>query len=388
MALNPIYAALPTTIFEKMSAIARETGAINLGQGFPDAPGPEDVRRAAADALMERSNQYPPMPGLPELRQAVAAHYGEHQGISLDWQKEIIVTSGATEAIAAAILSLVSPGDEVVLIQPLYDAYMPMVRRAGATPRLVRLEPPEWTLDAATLDAAITDRTKLIVFNNPANPTGRMYDRATLEMIAERCIRHDLVALCDEVWEQVVFDGDHIPLIALPGMRDRTVKIGSAGKIFALTGWKVGWMVAGETLARQVAKAHQFLTFVTPPNLQWAVAQGLAKPKSWFKEMQAGCSRSRDRLIAGLEKAGYVVLPSQATWFVSVDLTSSGIALDDVTFADRMALDGGVVTIPVSAFFEEAPVTNILRLCYCKEDAVLDEAVERMARMRETLKGS
>lgn len=383
--MNPIYAELPTTIFEKMSAIARETGAINLGQGFPDAPGPEDIRRAAADALFERSNQYPPMLGIPELRLAIATHYGEHHGLTLDWQKEVVVTSGATEAISAAILSLVSPGDEVVLIQPLYDAYLPMVRRAGGVPRMVGLQPPHWTLDAAALDAAIGPRTRLIIFNNPANPTGRMYDRATLELIADRCIRHDIVALCDEVWEHIVFDGEHVPLIALPGMRDRTVKIGSAGKIFALTGWKVGWMVAGETLAAQVAKAHQFMTFTTPPNLQWAVAQGLAKPKGWFEEMRAGFARSRDRLVAGLEAAGYAVLPSQATWFVSVDLTASGIALDDVSFADLMAREGGVVTIPVSAFFEEAPVTSILRLCYCKEDAVLDEAIVQLKAMRKRL---
>lgn len=383
--MNPIYAALPTTIFEKMSALARATGAINLGQGFPDAPGPEDVRRAAADALLERSNQYPPMLGIPELRQAIAAHYGEHHGLALDWEKEVVVTSGATEGIAAAILSLVSPGDEVVLIQPLYDAYMPMVRRAGGVPRLVGLEPPHWTLSAEALDATIGERTRLIIFNNPANPTGRMYDHATLELIADRCIRHDIVALCDEVWEHMLFDGAHVPLITLPGMRERTVKIGSAGKIFALTGWKVGWMVAGEALARQVARAHQFMTFTTPPNLQWAVAQGLTKPKSWFEEMRAGFARSRDRLVAGLEAGGYVILPSQATWFVSVDLTASGIAIDDVTFADRMALEGGVVTIPVSAFFEEAPVTDIIRLCYCKEDAVLDEAIARLVAMRETL---
>jgi aspartate/methionine/tyrosine aminotransferase len=383
--MNPIYATLPTTIFEKMSAVARETGAINLGQGFPDAPGPEDVRRTAADALIERSNQYPPMLGIPELRQAVAAHYSEHHGLALDWQTEVVVTSGATEAISAAILSLISPGDEVVLIQPLYDAYLPMVRRAGGVAKLIGLEPPHWTLDAAALDTAITSRTKLLIFNNPANPTGKMYDRATLELIADRCIRHDIVALCDEVWEHIVFDGEHVPLIALPGMRDRTVKIGSAGKIFALTGWKVGWMVAGESLAKQVAKAHQFMTFTTPPNLQWAVAQGLAKPKSWFEDMRGGFARSRDRLVAGLEDAGYAVLPSQATWFVSVDLTASGIALDDVTFADRMAREGGVVTIPVSAFFEEEPVTNILRLCYCKEDAVLDEAIARLKAMRERL---
>ncbi len=385
VSMNPVYAALPTTIFEKMSAIARETGAINLGQGFPDAPGPEDVRRAAADALMNGYNQYPPMLGIPELRRAVADHYREHHGLDADWQSEVVVTSGATEAISAAILSLVSEGDEVVLIQPLYDAYLPMVRRAGGIAKLIRLEPPAWTLDAAALDAAISERTRLIIFNNPANPTGKMYDRATLELIAERCVRHDIVALCDEVWEHVIFDGEHIPLITLPGMRDRTVKIGSAGKIFALTGWKVGWIVAGKALAAQVARAHQFMTFTTPPNLQTAAAQGLGKPGSWFEAMRAGFARSRDRLIAGLERGGYAVLPSQATWFVSVDLTASGIDLDDVTFADRMALEGGVVTIPVSAFFEEAPVTNIVRLCYCKEDAVLDEAIARLAAMRERL---
>ena len=383
--MNPVYAALPTTIFEKMSAIARETGAINLGQGFPDAPGPEDIRRAAADALFERSNQYPPMLGIAELRQAISDHYRMRHGLDLDWHSEVVVTSGATEAISAAILSLISPGDEVVLIQPLYDAYMPMVRRAGGIPRLVNLEPPLWTLDAPALDAVMGPQTRLIIFNNPANPTGRMYDRATLELIAERCIRHEVIALCDEVWEHVIFDTEHIPLITLPGMRNRTVKIGSAGKIFALTGWKVGWMVSGKALARQVAKAHQFMTFTTPPNLQWAVAQGLGKPASWFEEMRAGFARSRSRLVAGLEAAGYAVLPSQATWFVSVDLAASGIAMDDADFADLMALEGGVATIPVSAFFEETPVRNILRLCYCKDDATLDEAVTRLAAMRTRL---
>ena len=383
--MNPVYAALPTTIFEKMSAIARETGAINLGQGFPDAPGPEDVRRAAADALMNGYNQYPPMLGIPELRKAIAGHYAEHHALEVDWQTEVVVTSGATEAISAAILSLVSEGDEVVLIQPLYDAYMPMVRRAGGVPRLIGLAPPDWSIDAAALDAVMGPRTRLLILNNPVNPSGRMYDRATLELLADRCVRHDVVALCDEVWEHVVFDAEHVPLITLPGMRDRTVKIGSAGKIFALTGWKVGWMVAGRTLAAQVARAHQFMTFTTPPNLQVAVAYGLGKPKSWFDDMRAGFERSRARLIAGLEAGGYKVLRSQATWFVSVDLAASGTDLDDVAFADKMAFEGGVVTIPVSAFFEEKPVRNILRLCYCKDDATLDAAIERLAKMRAAL---
>ncbi len=380
--MNPVYAALPTTIFETMSALARESGAINLGQGFPDAPGPQDIRQAAADALMTRSNQYPPMTGIPELRQAIASHYRDHQAIDIDWQSEIVVTSGATEAIAAAILALVSPGDEVVLIQPLYDAYLPMVERAGGVARLIALTPPDWRLDPAALDAAFGPKTKLIILNNPVNPTGTMLGRATLEAIAERCITHDVIALCDEVWEHIRFGNNHLPLFAMPGMRERTVKIGSAGKIFALTGWKVGWMIADAPIAKQLAKAHQFLTFTTPPNLQYAVAQGLGKDADWFAGMRAGFAASRARLIAGLEGAGYVVLPSAATWFVSIDLPASGIALDDMTFADRMAREGGVVTIPVSAFYAEAPVTTIVRLCYAKDDATLDEAVSRLARMR------
>jgi aspartate/methionine/tyrosine aminotransferase len=383
--MNPVYAALPTTIFETMSALARETGAINLGQGFPDAPGPDDVRRVAADALVEGYNQYPPMAGLPELRQAIADHYRDHQGLELDWQSEVIVTSGATEAIAAGILALVSPGDEVVLFQPLYDAYVPMVRRAGGIPRMVDLDPRDWSLDPAALDAAFNERTRLVVINNPINPSGTMLDRDVLAMIAERCMRFDAYALCDEVWEHVRFGGDHVPMIVLPGMRERTVKIGSAGKIFALTGWKVGWMIAAPALARQIAKAHQFLTFTTPPNLQTAVAHGLRKPCSWFDDMRAGFARSRQRLVEGLESAGYRVLPSEATWFVSVDLPASGIAVDDVTFAERTAREGGVVTIPVSAFYEERHVRHIARLCYCKDDAVLDAAIERLAAMRGCL---
>lgn len=383
--MNPLFAALPTTIFEKMSALARETGAINLGQGFPDAPGPEDIRRAAADAVFDGYNQYPPMIGLPDLRRAIADHYRRHQRLDFDWQSEVVVTSGATEALTAAILSIVSPGDEVVLIQPLYDSYLPMVLRAGGIPKLVHVSPPDWTITAEALDAAFSPRTSLIILNNPLNPSGKMFDRDTLAMIAERCVAHDVVALSDEVWEHICFGPGHIPLIALPGMRDRTVKVGSAGKIFALTGWKVGWLIAGEALARQVANAHQFLSFTTPPNLQVAVAEGLAKPDAWFDEMRSGFARSRSRLMGGLEQAGYSLLSSPATWFVMIDLAASGITLDDLEFADRAALEAGVVTIPISPFYEEAPVRNILRLCYCKNDETLDLAVERLAELRKKL---
>jgi len=385
--MNPTYAKMGTTIFEKMSAIARETGAINLGQGFPEHPGPPEIREAAARALMERSNQYPPMAGLPELRRAVADHYAQHQGLDLT-PDEVIVTSGATEAIAATLLALISPGDEVVLIQPLYDAYLPLVERAGGIARLVTLEPPHWLIKAEAIERAITPKTRLLLLNSPLNPAGTIASAEELAIIADACIRHDLIAVCDEVWEHVIFDDSrHIPLISLPGMRERTVKIGSAGKIFSVTGWKVGWMCAAPPLAMALARAHQFLTFTTPPNLQWAVAEGLAKDDSWFAAMRADYQRSRNLLSAGLSAAGYAMLPSAATWFISADLTASGIALDDVTFCERIVREAGVVAIPVSSFYAEQQVRTIVRFCFCKSDATLDAGIERLARFRETLSG-
>jgi N-succinyldiaminopimelate aminotransferase len=299
-ARNPIYAALGTTIFEAMSARARATGAINLGQGFPDGRGPEDVLGEAARALIEDSNQYPPMAGTTALRQAVADHYARHQGLDLT-PDEVIVTSGATEALAATILALVSPGDEVVMFQPLYDAYLPLVQRTGGVARLVRLESPEWRIRPEALAAVGGPRTKLVILNNPLNPTGTMASPAELTLLADFCVTHDAIAICDEVWEHVVFDGaSHTPLVALPGMRERTVKIGSAGKIFSLTGWKVGWMCAAPPISAGLARAHQFLTFTTPPNLQAAVALGLGKDDAYFSAMRAGYQRSRNRLSAGL----------------------------------------------------------------------------------------
>ena len=382
--MNPIYASLPTTIFERMSARARETGAINLGQGFPDAQGPEDVLHAAADALLNQSNQYPSMLGTAELRQAVASHYRHHQALDLDWASEVVVTSGATEALAAAIFGLVTPGDEVLLIQPLYDAYLPLVERAGGTAKFVDLKPPHWRLDMTALEAAISARTRLLVLNNPVNPTASMWSHDDLAALAEICVRHDIVAICDEVWEHVVFENKHIPLMAMPGMRDRTVKIGSAGKIFAVTGWKVGWMLAAPKLASVLAKAHQFLTFTTPPNLQAAVAQGLAKGDDWFQEMRQAFAHQRSRLDNGLQQAGYVTLPSRATWFLSIDLPASGIALDDESFAIKMLEDGGVASIPMSAFYARDPLRSIVRLCFAKHADTIDRAIERFAEMRKS----
>lgn len=382
---HPVYRNMPATIFEKMSARARETGAINLGQGFPDAQGPEDILSAAADALMNRSNQYPPSGGLPELREAVAAHYARHQGLDLR-AEEVIVTSGATEAIAASLFALVQPGDEVLLLAPLYDAYLPLVERAGGVARVVRLMPPDWRVTREALETAVNPRTRLLILNNPLNPSGSVMDEAELAMLAAFCIDHDLIAICDEVWEHVTFDGLlHQPLMRFPGMRERTVKIGSAGKIFSLTGWKLGWMCAAPPIARLLGRAHQFLTFTSPPNLQWAVVEGLAKPDAWFAAMRAGYQASRDRLVSGLRGAGYDVQQSAGTWFVTVDLAESGIALDDVSFCERIIEEAGVAAIPISSFYPDAAVTHLVRLCFSKNDAVIDEAVARLAGFRAAL---
>lgn len=380
---NPIFASLPTTVFEEMSGLARAHGAINLGQGFPDDPGPEAVRAKAAEAVMSGYNQYPPMAGLPELRQAVADHYNRTQGLDLE-AGEITVTSGATEALAACFLGLIAPGDEVIVFQPVYDAYLPMIRRAGGVPKLVSLKPPHWRFDRAMLEAAFTHRTRMVVLNNPVNPTGVVLPDADLALLAEFCVRHDVIAVCDEVWEQVVFAGArHRPLIGYPGMRERTVKIGSAGKMFGLTGWKVGYLCAAPSLTHALSRTHQFLTFTTAPNLQAAVAWGLENAGDWFRDMPAGLERSRDRLTAGLTREGFAVLPSQGTYFLNVDLSASGIAEGDCDFCLRAVKDAGVAAIPVSAFYEAAPVTTIARLCFAKADATLDEGVARLARARD-----
>ncbi len=380
--MNPIFADIPTTIFETMSRLARETGAINLGQGFPDDPGAEDVRRKAADALMEGWNQYPPMMGWPELRQAVARHYAHHQGVSLDWESEVMITSGATEAIAGALMALIKPGDEVVLFQPLYDAYLPLVLRAGGVPRFVTLEPPHWRFTEAMLAKAFSDKTKLVLFNNPLNPAGIVYGKEDLDLLARFCVKHDAYAICDEVWEHVVFDGvQHLSMLNIEGMRERTVKIGSAGKIFSLTGWKVGFSCAAPALMRVLSKAHQFLTFTTPPNLQTAVAYGLAKDEGFFTALRAGLERSRDRFSTGLEALGFSVLPSAGTYFVNIDIAPLG-EIDDAAFCQRLVREQGVAAIPVSAFYAENPVKTVVRFCFAKRDDVLDGALERLAGLK------
>ncbi len=377
--MNPIFANLPTTVFEVMSRLARETGAVNLGQGFPDDPGPEEVRRKAAEAVVEGWNQYPPMMGLPELRTAIAAHYKHWQGLDLDPDTEVMVTSGATEALAGALMALIEPGNEVVLFEPMYDAYLPLVRRAGGVPRFVTLQPPHFRLSEEALAQAFSPKTKVVLFNNPLNPTATIFSADDLALLARFCERFDAIALCDEVWEHVVFDGRrHQPVLGLPGMRERCVKVGSAGKIFNLTGWKVGFVCAAPAIMRVLAKAHQFLTFTTPPNLQAAVAYGLAKDESYFEGLRRDLARSRDRFTAGLDTLGFQVIPSQGTYFLNIDIAPLG-ETDDVAFCRRLVMDHGVAAIPVSAFYAEGAVKTVVRFCFAKRDATLDAALERLA---------
>ncbi|WP_181702017.1 aminotransferase [Chthonobacter albigriseus] len=375
---NPIFTGLPTTIFEVMSRLAVETGAINLGQGFPDVDGPEVIRRAAADALMAGPNQYPSMMGIEDLRQAVAETNKRFYGLDVDWRSEVMVTSGATEAIADAIIGLVAPGDEVVLIEPLYDCYLPIVRQAGGIPKLVRITPPHWTLDPDALAAAFSDRTKAILINTPMNPAGKVFTRDELQLIADLCIKHDAYVIADEVYEHLVYDGrTHVSPMQLPGMRDRVVRIGSAGKTFSLTAWKIGYITAAPHLLAPIAKVHQFVTFTTPPDLQKGVAAGLRLGDDYFRDFATGLAAKRDRLSAGLADLGFEVLKSEGTYFVTTDTGPLGIA-DDKEACLKMTREAGVAAVPVSAFYASNPPSTYIRFCFCKKDEVLDTALERL----------
>jgi aspartate/methionine/tyrosine aminotransferase len=376
---------MQTSVFERMSALAAEHGAVNLGQGFPDFGWPDEILDAAARALNESSNQYPPSRGLPQLRQAVADHYNRQFSQSLS-PENICVTSGATEALGACILATVSPGEEVIIFTPAYDSYAPMIRRAGGVVREVALRPAEWRIDRDAVEAAIGPKTSAILFNNPQNPTGRLFDRDELQVIADIAIAHDLIVISDEVWEHILLDGQAFtPIATLPGMAERTLKIGSAGKIFSLTGWKVGWIAADPELASVAARAHQFLTFSTAPNLQAAVAMGMADGDAWIEPMRQRFTRARDRLADGLQVAGYSVLPAASTYFLCVDLEASGIPLDDEEFARRAVEEARVAVVPVSAFAEDDPARHIVRLCFGKRDETIDAGIAAMATARELL---
>ncbi len=371
-----------TTIFTRMSALADELGAINLGQGFPDLPEPPELLDAARRALVDHPNQYPPMRGLPQLRSAIADWYAREQGLDVS-PEEVVVTSGATEALAASIFAFISPGDEAVLFQPFYDAYLPLVERAGGVAKTVNLVPPDWRSSFDALEEAITPKTRLIVLNTPNNPTGTLVPREELERLATLCERHDITLLCDEVWEAMIFNGTpHVSPLHLDSLRARSIKIGSAGKIFSLTGWKIGWAVAAPPLADAIAAQHQFLTFTTATPLQRAVAEGLALPIEWFAAHRARYDAGRQFLANGLEQAGYKVLPSAGTWFLSIDLAASGLPADDEAVAERLIREAGVATIPVSAFCRDDPMRGYLRFCFAKQQSTLDEAVERLAGFR------
>jgi aspartate/methionine/tyrosine aminotransferase len=386
---NALLSALGTTIFTTMSALAAQHGAINLGQGFPDTEGPEDVVRAAADALLDHRNQYPPLTGVPELRQAVAAANARFWGIAIDPDAGVVVTSGATEALTACMMALLDPGDEIVLIEPLYDTYLPVIRLLGAVPRLVRLEPPHWTLPRAALAAAFGPRTKAILLNTPMNPAGKVFTADELAFIADLLHQHDAFALCDEVYEHLVFaPARHIPLMALPGMADRCLRVGSAGKTFSLTGWKVGYVSGPPSLTTVVTKAHQNLTFTTPPNLQRAVALGLAKDDAYFTQLSTSLAAKRDRLSAGLSQAGFGVLPSDGSYFVTASYANTrfatsvppGTGAHDAAFCRHITEHAGVAAIPLSAFYETIAPEGFIRFAFCKQDSVLDEACARLAR--------
>lgn len=382
---NSLLSATGTTIFTVMSALAVQHGAINLGQGFPDSEGPADIVRAAADALLDGRNQYPPLTGLSELRDAVAAANRRFYGLEIDPVSGVVVTSGATEAITASLMALLNPGDEVVLIEPLYDTYLPVVKLLGALPKLVRLQPPHWELPRAELAAAFGPNTKLLLLNSPMNPTGKVFAPEELAFIADLLRQHDAYAVCDEVYEHLVFSGArHVPLATLPGMAERSLRIGSAGKTFSLTGWKVGYISGPAALMGLVAKAHQNLTFTTPPNLQRAVAFGLAKPDSYFAALANGLQSQRDLLDAGLRRLGFSTLPAAGSYFITADFSPLGFEGDDVAFCRAITEQAGVAAIPVSAFYVNEAPRHYARFAFCKQIPVLEDALRRLERWTAT----
>ncbi|MDQ0992054.1 N-succinyldiaminopimelate aminotransferase [Streptomyces sp. V3I7] len=385
--LNRRLAEFGTTIFAEMSALAARTGSINLGQGFPDTDGPEEVREAAVRALRDgRGNQYPPGPGVPELRTAIAAHQQRRYGLAYDPDTEVLVTAGATEAIAASLLALLEPGDEVIAFEPYYDSYAAGIALAGGRRVPVTLRPhtaPDGTaafrLDLDELRAAVTDRTRLLLINTPHNPTGTVLTRGELAAIAELAVERDLLVVTDEVYEHLVFDdAEHLPLATFPGMRERTVSIGSSGKTFSFTGWKVGWVTGSPELVAAVRSAKQFLTYVSAGPFQYAVAEALSLPDSYFDGFRADMLARRDLLAAGLAEAGFGVFRPVGTYFVTTDIRPLG-EKDGFAFCRALPERAGVVAIPNAVFYdhreEGAP---FVRFAFCKQPSVLEEAARRL----------
>ncbi|WP_371578452.1 pyridoxal phosphate-dependent aminotransferase [Streptomyces sp. NBC_01314] len=388
--LNRRLAEFGTTIFAEMSALALQTGSINLGQGFPDTDGPEEIREAAVRALRDgRGNQYPPGPGVPELRTAIADHQRRRYGLAFDPDTEVLVTAGATEAIAAALLGLLEPGDEVVALEPYYDSYAACIAMAGGTRVPVTLRPSEgsrdgvadrrFRLDLDELRNAVTDRTRLLLINTPHNPTGTVLTREELTAIAELAVERDLLVVTDEVYEHLVFDeAEHLPLATFPGMRERTVTIGSAGKTFSFTGWKVGWVTAAPALVTAVRSAKQYLTYVASGPFQYAVAEALALPDSYFEAFRADMLAKRDLLATGLSDAGFEVFRTAGTYFVTTDIRPLGES-DGFAFCRALPERAGVVAIPNAVFYDHREAgAPFVRFAFCKRTEVLEEAAKRL----------
>jgi N-succinyldiaminopimelate aminotransferase len=374
-----------TTIFSEMSELALTTGSLNLGQGFPDTDGPAELKRVATEAIADGRNQYPPSQGVPELRAAVAAHQQSWYGLTFAPENEVLVTTGATEAIAAALLALCEPGDEVVMFEPTYDSYAACASMAGATPRLVRLHPPDWAFDPAELAAAIGSRTRLVLLNSPHNPTGKVFGPAELALIAELCCAHDILAVTDEVYEHLVFDGTHVPLATFPGMAERTLSISSGGKTFSFTGWKVGWATGPAPLISAVRAAKQFLTYTSGAPFQLAIAQGLAAEPAELNRFGAELKAKRDLFCDGLDRLGFTVYRPAATYFATTDIAPVAPGLTAYDFCRALPERCGVVAIPSSVFYGapggDAPAgQTLVRWAFCKRVEVLEEALARLAR--------
>lgn len=373
-----------TSIFAEMTRLAQAHGAINLAQGFPDFDGPEHVKEAAIEAIRAGHGQYARMVGVPVLNQAISAWYQREAGLTIDPDTQITVTAGCTEAIAAALIGLVNPGEDVILFEPSYDSYRASVAMAGATPRFVTLRAPDFRFDEAELRRAFTPRTRAILVNTPHNPTGRVFSRAELGLIAELCQKHGVIALADEVYEKLVYEGTHTRLATLPGMEDRTLTLSSLGKTFSLTGWKIGWAAGPAALSAGVRAAHQFLTFAVSTPMQHAAAAALASPPQYYEELLQGYRRKRDFLTAGLSRLGFGVRPPEGSYFVYADHSPISTRLglgDDIAFCRYMIEKAGVAAIPPTAFYEnKAEGAKLVRFAFCKKDDTLQAAVERLER--------
>lgn len=379
--LNPVFAKRPVTIFQVMSGLARQHGAINLGQGFPDEDGPRAILESAARSILEDGNQYAPVIGVAALRAAVARANRRFYGLDIDPEREVLVTAGATEGLASALLALLRPGDEAVVFAPCYDSYVPMIEAAGAKAVVVPLRPPDWRLSAEALEAALSARTALILVNTPHNPTGKVWGRDELGLIATACASRDLIALCDEVYEHLVFDGaEHRTLLSFDGMAERTIRLGSAGKTFSLTGWRIGYLTGAAPLIEVVMKAHQYVAYTSPAHLQNAVAEGLDLPDAYYAGFTAAMQAKRDTMRAALEGAGFAVLPCEGTYFMLADIRSVGYDGADAEFCRMITKDAKVAAVPVSAFFPDAQCApkHFARFCFCKKQDVLEEAGRRL----------